>query len=190
MLSCPLALPSGQGAFWASFPKAVPLSTSVSLGTVHRDLGAPSRLFPLPPPAGVQQDCLSPKREQLAMSKSCQEKKKSDSPPPCLRLLLSPVLLAGRWLRPAARLVAGMLFAPLPEAGAVSPLAPLGPEVTVLTQERCLLINLRRDLCLSPSWHCWRQPKAGGWRRLVEVLPSPACPGRGAGRSRIPHHQV
>lgn len=82
VLSRPLALPSGQGAFWASFPKAVPLSTSISLGTVHRDLGAPSRLFPLPLPAGVQQDCLSPKREQLVMSKSCQEKRSPIPPRP------------------------------------------------------------------------------------------------------------
>lgn len=88
------------------------------------------------------------------MSKRAVRKKASS--PPWLRLLLSPVLLAGRWSQPAAQLVVGMLFAPLPEAGAMSALTPLGPEVTVLAQERCLLINLPRGPYLLLSWLGWR----------------------------------
>lgn len=119
-----------------------------------------------------------PPCERLAMSKSCQEK--SQIPPHGFGCSSPRCCLAGRWWRPAARLVAGMLFAPQPEAGAVSPLAPLGPEVTVLTQGRCLLINLPRDLCCLPG-------SAG--ESLKEGVGDTAFSWR-RGQSRIPHQQV
>lgn len=67
-----------------------------------------------------------------------------------------------------------MLFAPPPEAGAVSLLAPLGPEVTALTQGRGFLINLPRDRCLLPSWLCWIESKAGEALGEAGALPLPA----------------
>lgn len=197
MLSHPLALPSGQGAFWASFPKAFHLYfPALSLWRLHVEIWSSIRVVRsslFPPPAHWGAAGLSePQRERLAMSKICQEKSHIPPPPPLHGFSCSSpwCCLDGRWWRPAALLVAGMLLAPLPEAGAVSPLVhPLGPEVNVLTQGRCLLINLPRDLHLSPSWLGWREPNAGGWRRLG-ALPSPACPGRRPGQSRIPHHRV
>jgi len=120
------------------------------------------------------------------MSKSCQEKSQIPlrgfgcSSPWCCWLADGRGRQLGWWL--------GCSLLPCQRLGAVSPLAPLGPEVTAITQGSCLLINLPGDCCLSPSWLSWREPKVGGLRRLG-ALPS-ACPGRGLGQSCIPRHQV
>lgn len=156
--------------FWAGSPKATPLPTSVSPGTTCGDVEprAGTPLLPLGSPWGAAA-LPEPQREQLVMSKSCQEK--SQIPP---MASAAPLRGAAGWQMVAASSSAGgwdALCCPARARGCVSAGSPGAGGARLHTGKRGSVINLPGDRCLSPSCLCRRQSREEPGDTAFSCLP-------------------